>query len=142
VLPTNSEIIFKVINRNANALPKACWSSEDRAAGHELPVLATELSAWDACGALQRMEPAILPSSDAKIRRCKARRRLPQRQRLLVIALAAAPECLSEAVAAATAYCTVAAAGSMRCMLLGYTWLMSWHVVANCPGMMHVHSLM
>ena len=47
-------------------------------------MLATGLSAWDACGALQRMEPAILPSSDAKIRRCKARRRLALRQRLLV----------------------------------------------------------
>jgi len=53
---------------------QACYSSEDRAAGHELPVVATALSTWDACAALQRMEPAILPSSDAKIRRCKARR--------------------------------------------------------------------
>ena len=51
---------------------QACYSSEDRAAGHELPVVATALSTWDACAALQRMEPAILPSSDAKIRRCKA----------------------------------------------------------------------
>ncbi len=65
--------------------PQACWSSEDRAAGHELPVLATGLSAWDACAALQRMEPAILPSSDAKIRRCKACRRLTLRQGVLVM---------------------------------------------------------
>ena len=52
---------------------QACYTSEDRAAGHELPVVATPLSTWDACGALQRIEPSILPSSDAKIRRCKAR---------------------------------------------------------------------
>lgn len=52
---------------------QACYTSEDRAAGHELPVVATPLPTWDACGALQRIEPSILPSSDAKLRRCKAR---------------------------------------------------------------------
>ena len=58
---------------NLHLFTQACYTSEDRAAGHELPVVATPLSTWDACGALQRIVPSILPSSDAKIRRCKAR---------------------------------------------------------------------